>query len=261
MLRLHIESTNPKQTQQPITDGRWFVVLGADEQVWVLLEGTQAHLSARLLAYIDVDERGIWLHLQSGTDLIHVNGRPVRRIAFLRIGDLLHVHHGSTLHLRGFCQSLGVPPETDAQMSDDVCITLRGISGKYHGRCFTLERPRILGSDSQADMVIDDPDIPAQQLRFERHEGHVLLRILDEAAGEPCQVNGVAVRHCWLQPGDQILCANNQRFVLEAPIAIEEPVTPASPMRALSPHHWYWLLPVAGLMGLLIAGLLLFGMR
>jgi len=265
MPKLSIHSNNPEQTQQALTAGRWFIVLETKPNaalVWVLAEGEQDHLSARSLGRIDISERGIWLQLESAADaLAHVNGRPVHHIALLHAGDVIHVK-GAQLQLRGACQRVIRPPRATGELNADLCTVLRGVSGQHHGRSFTLDRPRVLGSDPGSDIVMLEQEFSAQQVRFERHGLRVLLRSLDKAA-DNCQVNGVPVQHCWLQPGDQIVFANNQRFMLQAPTI--KPIAGKNRARSLplpaSALHWYWLLPVAGLLGILIAGLLLFGAR
>jgi len=265
MPKLFIYSNNPEQSQQTLASGRWFVVAQTqptNAPVWVLAEGAKSHLSARPLGYIDISERGIWLQLEPSIDEIaHVNGRPVRHIALLHAGDVIHLK-STQLQLRGTCQRVIKPPRATGEMNTDLCIVLRGISGQYHGRSFTLDKPRVLGSHPNADIVLPEPEFSAQQVRFERHGPRVLLRSVDVAA-DNCQVNGVPVQHCWLQPGDQIVFANNQRFMLQAPTSATKTVKNQArslPLPA-SALHWYWLLPVAGLLGILIAGLLLFGAR
>jgi len=43
--------------------------------------------TAHALAQFCVDRRGVWLQLRDGVRGVHVNGRPVRRMAMLRAGD------------------------------------------------------------------------------------------------------------------------------------------------------------------------------
>jgi len=266
MPKLSIHSNNPKQIQQTLTPGRWFIVAeakAANAPVWVLAEGAQSHLSTWPLAHIDNNERGIWLQLESNKEaLAHVNGRPVRHIALLHAGDVIHIN-GAQLQLRGACQTVIKPPRATGEINTDLCMVLRGISGLHHGRSFTLDKPRVLGSGREADIIMLEPQFSAQQVRFERHGKRVLLRSLEEATNNSCQVNGVPVQHCWLQPGDQIVLANNQRFMLEAPTTVPIWVKKRAHTLPISASalHWYWLLPVAGLLGISIAGLLLFGVR
>ena len=39
------------------------------------------------IAQFCVDRRGVWLQVREGVRGLHVNGRPVRRVAMLRAGD------------------------------------------------------------------------------------------------------------------------------------------------------------------------------
>ncbi len=229
-------------------------------------------VGALMLARFCTDERGVWLQVAGGTRGIHVNGRPVRRMALLRAGDAVYAE-GVEMLLRGHCEPLAQPPEAAPAAGDDLRVLLRGVGGQHHGRCYTLERPRSIGRDPQADIVIDDPTFPERQARFELHGERVLLRGLDSAEG--CQVNGVAVRHCWLQAGDQVVFDGNQRFVLEVPLAPAPPLqvpamaeapTPAAaaaPEAAMPtrPRRWPWLLLSALLLGGALSALLLFGAR
>ena len=100
----------------------------------------------------------------------------------------------------------------------------------------------------------------------------VLLRDLGSPDG--CRVNGIAVRHCWLQGGDQVVFEGNQRFVLEVPLDARAAMFAAvadapgmapdaraeddTPPRA---RRWPWLLLSALLLGGAISALLLFGAR
>ena len=108
---------------------------------------------------------------------------------------------------------------------------------------------------------------------LERHGDRILLRDLGSAEGST--VNGVPVRHCWLQPGDQVVFDAQHRFVLEVPLVhrpvldTEEPTeveaTPEHRPLASEPrrrsHRWPWLLLAALLMAGALASLLLFGAR
>ena len=223
-----------------------------------------------LLARFCSDERGLWLQVAGGVRSIHVNGRPVRRMALLRAGDSVHAE-GVEMLLRGECEPATQLPDAPMEGSEDQRVLLRGVGGRHHGRAHALNQPRTIGRDAAADIVIDDPVFPERQARFERHGDKVLLR--DLGSPEGCQVNGVNVRHCWLHAGDQVVFDGNQRFVLEVPLgaapvylpaAVEEvaeaeaPPAPALPSR---PRRWPWLLLSALLLGATISALLLFGAR
>ncbi|HEY1141668.1 MAG TPA: FHA domain-containing protein, partial [Lysobacter sp.] len=46
---------------------------------------------AQAIAQFCVDRRGVWLQVHQGARGLHVNGRPVRRMALLRAGDAVFV--------------------------------------------------------------------------------------------------------------------------------------------------------------------------
>lgn len=225
-----------------------------------------------LLAQFCVDARGVWLQVASGTRGIHVNGRPVRRMALLRAGDAIYAD-GAEMLLRGECEQVTHPPAPTGAADEDMCVLLRGVGGRYHGRSFTLDQPRTIGSDPRSDIVIDEPAFAQAHARLERHADKVLLRDLGSMDGT--QVNGMHVRHCWLQAGDQLVFEGNHRFVLEVPLSPGMPVGvfPVDEDRALAesadmaatpeprPTRWPWLLLSALLLGAAISALLLFGAR
>src|SRR5688572_16231585 len=43
------------------------------------------------VAQFCVDRRGVWLQVREGAPGLHVNGRPVKRMAMLRVGDAIFV--------------------------------------------------------------------------------------------------------------------------------------------------------------------------
>lgn len=213
-----------------------------------------------------VDRRGVWLTVPDGTRGVHVNGRPVLRMAMLRVGDAIFVD-GSGIRLvssrapaqpaGGFGDSTGEP--------GDVRIVLRGVGGRYHGRCFTLERPRLVGRAHEADIRIDEPAFAERHARLELLRGDVVLRDLGSADGS--LVNGEPVRDAVLKPGDQVVFDAHHRFVLEAPLgptatpthAADDAEAEASAGRTRGVMHLPWLVLAAALLAGLLALLLLFG--
>ena len=213
-----------------------------------------------------VDRRGVWLTVAEGTRGVHVNGRPVLRMAMLRVGDCVFVA-GSGIRLvaatppgqpeSGFGDSTGE--------SGDVRVVLRGVGGHYHGRSFTLERPRLVGRAAEADIRIDEAAFADRHARVEMLRGEVVLRDLGSADGS--HVNGEAVRDAVLQPADQVVFDAHHRFVLDAPLGVRR--TPDSTQAADSDAarlqsgggamRLPWLLLAALLLAGILALLLLFG--
>lgn len=213
-----------------------------------------------------VDRRGVWLTVPEGTRGVHVNGRPVLRMAMLRVGDSVFVD-GSGIRVVASCpptQPAGGFGDSTGE-SGDVRIVLRGVGGRYHGRCLTLERPRLVGRAPEADIRIDEPAFAERHARLELLRGDVVLRDLGSADGS--LVNGEPVRDAVLQPGDQVVFDAHHRFVLEAPVGIVDrvarddgdPAGEAVPGRGRSVMHLPWLVLAAAVLAGLLALLLLFG--
>ena len=209
------------------------------------------------------DRRGLWLTVEPGAHGVHLNGRPVRRLALVRAGDRLHAA-GQALQLQGTIEaaragSTGQPPAEAAR------LLLRGLGGLHHGRAYPLGRDlRIGGGD--ADIAIEGAPAPLAGVRA--REGVVIAEALDRNA--PLEVNGHQVASASLQPGDQLLVAG-QRLLLEAPSArlaslraaapqpIEPAETPAGNQAHARAWRMPWLLLAAALLAAALAALLLFG--
>lgn len=215
------------------------------------------------LARLCVDGRGVWLSVAEGQRGVHVNGRAVQRLAMLRRGDTLHVD-GAELRLLADAP-VQVPgddtPGPEAEPQRGLQTVLRGIGGRHHGRSFTLDRPRLVGSLDEADIRIDDPAFAERHARLELRGERVLLRDLGSAEGSV--VNGESVRDALLQPGDQIVFDAHHRFVVEAPMArgasAREPDLPdieIAPAAEDGSRRSPWRLPWLLLAALAIAGLL-----
>jgi len=216
--------------------------------------------------------RGLWLTRTANAPAVHLNGRQVQRMAWLRCGDVVHV--GQTeLRLLG-----AAPTAADKTMSAsttprivnaDQRIVLRGIGGAYHGRSFTLERPLLAGRSSEADIRIDDPVFAGQHARLEWINGQLIVHDLGSSEGS--LVNGHPVRNAVLAAGDQIVFATHERFVLETSLpprytqppdttAAAVDATPVAPLPP-APAHWphlVWLLLAAVLLASGLVLLLLF---
>ncbi len=215
------------------------------------------------LACFCVDRRGVWLTVNNGAG-VHVNGRQVRRLAMLRVGDSVYLD-GHEMRLVGG-RSPSPPAGEPAGRGDGACdprVVLRGLGGRHHGRSFTLDVPRLVGRASSADIHIDDPAFADRHARLELVDGDVWLRDLGSEEGSV--VNGERVHDALLRPGDQVVFDANDRFVVEAPMrdAPQQPLpiggmgegaAVAETPGAAAPS--YWRLPLVLLAALLIAMLL-----
>lgn len=172
--------------------------------------------SGDALVQVCVDRRGVWMKLGQKARAVHVNGRPVRQMAMLRVGDAIYLE-GTELLLLGMrsTAAANLPAIAPAIDDADPRVVLRGVGGQYHGRSFTLAQPRLVGRGADCDIRIDDPAFAERHARIERHGDQILLR--DLCKGEGTLVNGEPVRDAVLLPGDQVVFDAHQRFVVEAP--------------------------------------------
>lgn len=219
------------------------------------------------LLQVCMDRRGAWLQVRDGVRGVHVNGRPVRRMALLRAGDVVFAD-GSELLLLG--EAPPAPGAADAG-AVEARVVLRGVGGLNHGRSFTLERGCAIGTARDCAVRIDGPAVGERQAVLEPGDGGIVLRETGTRAA--CTVNGHAVREARLRPGDQIVIGAHHRFVLESSspspgrrierdasefIPAAEPEPAAAPVRA-----WRvpWLLVAAMLLSAALSVLLLYGAR
>lgn len=176
---------------------------------------------APLHASFVADRRGLWLRIPAGTPGVHLNARPVKRLAMLHIGDQvcleqvqLVIGEDSSQVIERNIPATAPPALGEAQRVSAVRVVLRGVSGAHFGRCFTLVEPRVVGRSAGCDIRVDDPGMADRHAQFELHGDRVVLRCLSQQEG--AIVNGVSVRDAVLSPGDQI-SFDQHRFILEAP--------------------------------------------
>lgn len=256
---LHLHFSNRQQADHPLATGVLRLVRQANGTL-----GLGDAVPGALLAQFCVDRRGLWLQVANGARGIHVNGRPVRRMALLRAGDAVYAD-GLELLVRG------APRTPDPAMAavDDPCMVLRGVGGAHHGRSFTLGQARMVGSAPEADIRIDLPSFAPRHALLERQGSQVLLRDLGSAEGTV--VNGMPVRDAVLAAGDQVVFDGQHRFVLECPVSPaapaaqggaqqRAPAVPSAPA-ARSGVRLPWLLLAAILLAGALSALLWFGAR
>lgn len=217
-----------------------------------------------------VDRRGVWMTVADGARGIHVNGRPVKRMAMLRLGDAIYLDGVEML----LVSSRGIEDLPDAlrhvpgEFGGDCRVVVRGVGGRHHGRSFTLDAPRLVGRSDEADIRIEDPAFAERHARIEMIGSRIVLR--DLGSGDGSVVNGEQVRDALLAPGDQIVFDLHHRFVIEAPASQTLPLTrvagvaealPVAPRQRGGGRRLPWLLLTAALLAAAIAALLLFGGR
>ena len=164
--------------------------------------------------------RGSWLTVPQDATVV-VNARPVKRIAYLRPGDLVCL---AGVQVR--VESDETPPSpssvdaparrrgADDGLSVVAKASLRGLSGAWFGRCLPLASPRVLGRGAGSDARLEGAGLQERHAQIDIEDGVVVLRTLSPAA--VVRVNGHAVRAAVLAQGDQIELGE-QRFVVEAP--------------------------------------------
>jgi len=229
---------------------------------------------AEAIAQFCVDRRGVWLQVREGVRGLHVNGRPVRRVAMLRAGDAVFVDGNEWLLLGETPPSApGEQKPAQGDAATDPRMVLRGLGGPHHGRSVTLDQPRQVGRLPECDIRIDDAAFADRHARLEPHGEGVVLR--DLGSHEGSVVNGWPVRSALLRAGDQVVF-DTQRFVVEAPNrgAPAEEGRPAQPMAGEEPRQDAtqakprssarrvpWLLVAALFLAAAVSLLLLYGAR
>lgn len=168
------------------------------------------------------DRRGLWLRVPNGAPAVHLNARPVQRLAQLRAGDLVCldalrvvVRADDQPAIDRQIPASAPAPLGEAQRVAAARVVLRGLSGAHFGRSYTLTEPRVFGRSPAADVRLDDPAVAERHAVVELHGDRVVLRAMANG-GETTLVNGVPVRDAMLAPGDQLVIEQH-RFVLEAP--------------------------------------------
>ena len=253
-------------TELPLCEGSQAIARDANG-----LHVAEGDGGADALMRLRIDRRGTWLSVVDGAGSVHVNGRRIRRKALLRAGDAVFLD-GSELVLAS-TRDNPLPDDTlghdGADEQGDPRVVLRGVGGKHHGRAFTLEHPRLIGSAAEADIRIDDPAFPERHALLSLRDGQIVLR--DLGSGEGCHVNGRPLRDAVLRPGDQLVFESQHRFVVEAPgtattplefsmaLAAEDGALPQDARPGAGWRSWPWLLLAALLTGGTLAALLMFG--
>lgn len=256
---LHLHFSNRQQADHPLAAGVLRLVRQANGTLGL------GDAPGALLAQFCLDRRGLWLQVASGARGIHVNGRPVRRMALLRAGDAVYAD-GVELLVRAAARPAANVDDAAGAGTHEACAVLRGVGGAHHGRCFTLGQPRLVGSAREADIRIDEPAFASRHAVLERDGARVLLR--DQGSAEGSVVNGMPVRDAVLVAGDQVVFDGQHRFVVEFPAGPGAPARSstetAAPATAPPPARSNgvrlpWLLLAAILLAGALSALLWFG--
>lgn len=171
------------------------------------------HAQAKVVA----TELGSWLHVYGERNAVHLNGRPVYRLAWVRAGDRIFVDGHSFYIVSEPAEiapgATGDESAMDASLSQPT-FSLRGLSGEHYGQSLPVRGEMRIGNDAAADI----------RLAGVTGESHVAVIAPGQNgltfAVEPShksQVNGRNVRNGLLEVGDQWVLDGRFRFVLESP--------------------------------------------
>lgn len=221
----------------------------ADNDIVLAGEGVAARHASLTWRY------GTWqLRVHAGADRVHVNARPVRELALLRLGDTVTIG----------THTLQLVPAGEAAAAHGAespgAWGLRGVAGTLSGRYIGLCPEGLLDADWLPEM--------RGSLHLFADAGAVRYELLGDAAEVPA-CNGRAARGGRLSPGDQLTWGRH-RFVLEAglpcrpdavlPAAGAVAAVEAQGTESARGRGWIelaWLLGAAALLALLITVLLL----
>ncbi|HVT32056.1 MAG TPA: FHA domain-containing protein [Rhodanobacteraceae bacterium] len=187
-------------------DGNTLVLAGRDIAPW------HARLS--------VDARGIVLEVLDFAARTHVNARPVREKALLRLGDVLVLGVVAMMLKPDQDDAIEtkLPPEPiesgDAADFAPVRVVLRGVAGSHFGKAIALRQRLVVGRAADCDIVVDDAQIAPHHASIESIGEAICLRDMGSGAG--MLVNGLRVSTAVLHGGDQ-LAFGRDHFVVEAP--------------------------------------------
>ncbi|ANB17723.1 FHA domain-containing protein [Dokdonella koreensis] len=226
-------------------------------------------------ARVTADARGLVLDVLDGAARTHVNARPVREKALLRLGDTVCLDRVAFL----------VKPDRDTDVDADLTalddadasgpvarVALRGISGSWFGKSIAINPRLVIGSAPGNDLVIDEAGVEPLHATILLSGQRIVLRSQEPAGA---QVNGVPVAAAVLQSGDQVVFGRN-RFLVEAPglpavdqlsrtPLVPQPVIDGSRLDAsdgdteATRSGLWWLIGGGALIGLALALLLLLG--
>ncbi|WP_103075497.1 hypothetical protein [Solilutibacter silvestris] len=210
-----------------------------------------APLGEPALIELVVDQRGVWMNVMPDTWGVHVNGRPIRKLAMLHAGDSLHVE-GREMVLASAASAQPVAGSARPR-GCDVIPVLRGQGGAFHGQAVPVGDP----ANGATPLVGATVDMQDADVRVSSFDPMV-----------PLQVNGMTVTSAWLRIGDQLVLPNGQRFLFEGPElradAIETSVR--APMPKATPEddtpkrmRMPWLLIAAAAIAIVLLALFWFG--
>lgn len=213
-----MQLTFPNGEHPPVAFDHGEIGIGSRAGQGICLAG---HALAAHHATLVSDRRGLWLRVPAGVQGVHINGRPIKRAALLQVGDLVcldkvqvELRENDGIRIDRQIPPAPPPPLGESQRVSASRVVVRGRSGAFYGRSFTLTEPKVVGRGPGCDIRIDDAALSERHAQFELQGDRVVLRSL--AGGDFMAVNGIPVTDAVLSPGDQI-AIDQHRFLLEAP--------------------------------------------
>ena len=233
------QGVHPDVTVQP---GELTIGSAPDNSVVLKVDGIQPHHASLV-----VDNRGYTLFVRAPEAQTHVNARPVREKAILRLGDIVSLEAINVVLKPNYDETVtqnkpGPVASGDGQTNrvSPPRAVLRGVAGEYFGKVIPIHGKLSLGNGSGCDLVLDEPGIADKHATIEINGTMIVLR--DHGSASGTAVNGVQVKDAHLFTGDQLAFDNN-RFLIEAPgtpfrgaeVAPSSStiVTPSEPKRAV----------------------------
>jgi pSer/pThr/pTyr-binding forkhead associated (FHA) protein len=229
-------------------------------------------------ARINVDARGIVLEVLDFAARTHVNARPVREKALLRLGDVLSLGVVAMMlkpDRDDVIQTALPGGEEDDEESAEALparVVLRSVAGGHFGRAIALRQRLVVGRAADCDIVVDDAQIAPHHATIELVGEAICLRDMGSGAG--VLVNGLRLKTAILHTGDQVAFGRDH-FLIEAPglplrgdvapalqdaQTVETRDTPPPPAAsANSRGSIWWLIGAAALIALGLSWMLLRG--
>jgi len=218
---MRLSFTNKEHADVLVAPGDTRIGSAQDNAVVVTAQGVAAHHVS-----LAVRERSLVLNVLDANARTHVNARPVREKAILRLGDIVSLDTVQFMVKPDRDDSIRtkIPAPKPGARAEEIGATqmrlvpprvvLRGVSGAYFGKIIPVRGKLVIGRGSECDLILDEPEMSRRHAVIENFGDGIYLRDLGSANGT--FVNGVQVRDAVLHPDDQIAFDRN-RFLLEAP--------------------------------------------
>lgn len=161
-------------------------------------------------ATLTATRNGNWLRVFGDDVAVHLNGRPVRHLAWIRAGDRIFVD-GHSFFVVGHPK----PAANDAAETDVPNYVLRGLAGDHFGQAIHVGATAQVGTHPQADVRLPDAQSGQEVARITAATDGLHFEVVQD--GVLSQVNGLTVASGILRVGDQWVLGGRHRYVLESP--------------------------------------------